>query len=198
MHSKIRLSLQLVIAFACTVLATGLVYAAQDDDEAERRSKQQQTKQAQAVSKAVYDKITKAQEAVDAKDYSGALKLLNNLYNPDKLTEYEQSNVLNYIGYVYFNMDDIANAMRTYEIMLAIPSLEAQIAKQTTYTLAQLYTMEEQYSKALGKLDEWFVMEINPAPEPFILKAQNLYQLARYHDTFSSLFGRLISLTAAN
>ena len=48
--------------------------------------------------------IQKAQEMVDAKDYAGALKLLNNLYNPDKLTEYEQSNVLNYIGFVYYNM----------------------------------------------------------------------------------------------
>jgi tetratricopeptide (TPR) repeat protein len=42
--------------------------------------------------------------------------------------------------------------------------------------------MEEQYSKALAALDRWFVMETNPAPEPFIMKAQNLYQLQRYHD----------------
>ena len=66
--------------------------------------------------------------------------------------------------------------------MLAIPSLEPQMAKQTTYTLAQLYTMEEQYQQALNTLDKWFVMETNPAPEPFILKAQNLYQVQRYSD----------------
>ena len=183
MHSKIRLTLKLSIAFVCTMLATDVVFAkADDDDEAEKKSNQQQTKQAQAVSKAVYDKITKAQEAVDAKDYAGALRMLNNLYNPDKLTEYEQANVLNYIGYVYFNMDDIQNAMRTYERMLAIPSLEEQQRKQTTYTLAQLYTMEENYLKALSTLDAWFMLETNPAPEPFILKAQNLYQVQRYHD----------------
>jgi tetratricopeptide (TPR) repeat protein len=50
------------------------------------------------------------------------------------------------------------------------------------YTLAQLYTMEENYQKALQTLDRWFAMESNPAPEPFILKAQNLYQLARYKE----------------
>ena len=38
---------------------------------------------------------------LDEKQYQPALKLLNNLYNPDKLTEYEQANVLNYIGFVY-------------------------------------------------------------------------------------------------
>ena len=65
------------------------------------------TKQAQAVSKEVYERIQKAQEMVDAKDYQRALQTLNSLYNPDKLTEYEQANVLNYIGFVYYNIDDI-------------------------------------------------------------------------------------------
>ncbi|MDH3350995.1 MAG: hypothetical protein OEM60_06005 [Gammaproteobacteria bacterium] len=153
---------------------------AQDEDAAQRKSESQKTKQAQAVSKDVYDKIQKAQEMVDAKDYQGALKSLNSLYNPDKLTEYEQANVLNYIGFVYYNMDDVSNAIRTYERMVAIPSLEEQMKKQTTYTLAQLYTMEEQYGKALTTLDRWFALETNPAPEPYILKAQNLYQEQRY------------------
>ena len=116
------------------------------------------------------------------KDYQGALRALNNLYNPDKLTEYEQANVLNYIGFIYYNMEDIPNAIRTYEKMIAIPSLEPQMGKQTTYTLAQLYTMEEQYQQALSTLDKWFILEPNPAPDPFILKAQNLYQLSRYKD----------------
>ena len=78
---------------------------------------------------------------------NGALKSLNSLYNPDKLTEYEQANVLNYLGFVYYNMDDTKNAIRTYEKMLAIPTLEPQMAKQTTYTMAQLLTMEEQLRK---------------------------------------------------
>ena len=123
------------------------------------------TRQAQAVSKAVYERITKAQEAVDAQDYSGALRMLNSLYNPDKLTEYEQANVLNYIGYIYYNMDDMANAIRTYEKLLAIPTLEPQMAKQTTFTMAQLLTVEEKYPKALATLDKWFILETNPAPD---------------------------------
>jgi tetratricopeptide (TPR) repeat protein len=166
----------------CGFLAAAPVAAQEDEDAAQRRSEQQKTKQAQAVSKEVYDRITVAQEQVDAKDYTGALKTLNSLYNPDKLTEYEQSNVLNYIGFVYYNMDDISNAIQTYVRMLAIPSLEEQLRKQTTYTLAQLYTMEEQYTKALATIDKWFLLEPNPAPEPYILKAQNLYQVQRYSE----------------
>jgi tetratricopeptide (TPR) repeat protein len=174
-----RITTTMLFAVIATVFFAGSAFA-QDDERAERDA--QKTKQAQAVSKDVYDKIQKAQEQVDAKDYQGALRSLNSLYDPDKLTEYEQANVLNYIGFVYYNMDDVPNAIRTYEKMVAIPSLEPQLAKQTTYTLAQLYTMEEQYQKALQTLDKWFVMETNPAPEPFILKAQNLYQVQRYND----------------
>ena len=181
MYRKNRFSLKFGLAIVCGLLAFGPAIAQEDDEEqARRESEQQKTKQAQAVSKAVYDKIQKAQDMVDAKDYRGALKSLNTLYNPDKLTEYEQANVLNYIGFVYYNMDDTLNAIKTYERMVAIPSLEETMAKQTTYTLAQLYTMEEQYSKALSTLNRWFALESNPAPEPFILKAQNLYQLERY------------------
>ena len=180
-----------ITAAICLALVGGLLavtpVSAQDDDAAERKSKSQKTKQAQAVSKEVYDRIQKAQEMVDAKDYPGALKSLNSLYNPDKLTEYEQSNVLNYIGFVYYNMDDIVNAIRTYERMVAIPSLEEQQRKQTTYTLAQLYTMEENYTKALSTLDRWFQLETNPAPEPFILKAQNLYQVQRYAEMIAPI-----------
>lgn len=164
------------VAGAVGLLMLGPVQA-QDDEPPP-----QKTKQAQAVSKEVYERIQKAQEDVDAKDYDAALRKLNALYNPDKLTEYEQANVLNYLGFVYYNMENTRKAIETYERMLAIPSLEPQMAKQTTYTLAQLYTMEEQYQQALNTLDKWFAMETNPAPEPFILKAQNLYQVQRYSD----------------
>ena len=179
------ISSKLCLVLLAGVLAFGSAYA--QSGHADKDEDTTKTKQAQAVSKEVYERITKAQEMVDAKDYSGALRLLNSLYNPDKLTEYEQANVLNYIGFVHYNIDDIDNAIRTYERMLAIPTLEPQMAKQTMYTVAQLYTMEEQYSRALTTLDKWFVLETNPAPEPFILKAQILYNLNRYAEMIPAI-----------
>ncbi len=184
MNMNRGISLKLCLALIVGVLAFGSAGAQKATDEDRDKTK---TKQAQAVSKAVYERIQKAQEMVDAKNYSGALKTLNNLYNPDKLTEYEQANVLNYLGFVYYNMDDTKNAIRTYERMLAIPTLEPQMAKQTTFTMAQLLTMEEQYGKALNTLDKWFVLETNPPPDPFILRAQILYNLERYKDMVSPI-----------
>ena len=184
MNMNRGISLKLCLALIAGVLAFGSAGAQRATDEDRDKTK---TKQAQAVSKEVYERIQKAQEMVDAKNYNGALKTLNSLYNPDKLTEYEQANVLNYIGFVYYNMDDTKNAIRTYEKMLAIPSLEPQQAKQTTFTMAQLLTMEEQYAKALNTLDKWFMLETNPPPDPFILRAQILYNLERYKDMVSPI-----------
>ena len=171
------ITLKLVLIVLAGILALG--NASAQSGKADKNDKTK-TKQAQAVSKEVYDRITKAQEMVDESNFQGALKTLNSLYNPDKLTEYEQANVLNYIGFVQYNMDDYPSAIRTYKKLLSIPSLEPQLAKQTTFTLTQLLTMEEQYAKALSMLDKWFIMETNPAPEPFILKAQLFYHLSRY------------------
>jgi tetratricopeptide (TPR) repeat protein len=179
MKSEFGNSFRLGLVLLAGLLAAGVAYA-QDDERAARD--QQKTKQAQAVSKEVYDKITQAQDAVDADKLDSALRILQSLNRSDKLTEYERQNVLNYLGFVYYNMDDATAAIRTYEEMLRIPSLEEQIRKQTVYTLAQLSTMEELYTKALRLLEEWFVLEINPASDPYILYAQNLYQVNRYSD----------------
>ena len=157
------ITLKMCLAVIVGVLAFGTA-SAQKAERADADTDTTKTKQAQAVSKEVYERIQKAQEMLDEKDDKGALRLLNNLYNPDKLTEYEQANVLNYIGFVYYNQDDINNAIRTYERMLAIPTLEPQMAKQTTYTMVQLLKMQEQYAKALTTLDKWFMLETNPAP----------------------------------
>ena len=181
MQTQYRFSTKLCVSLLCVLLASGNAFAQKARQESEGQD-EQKTKQAQAVSKEVYDRIQKAQEMVDAKDYQGALRSLNSLYNPDKLTEYEQANVLNYIGFVYYNIEDMANAIRTYDRMLKIPSLEPQMAKQTTYTLAQLNMMEENYQKTLELLNKWFILESNPAPEPYILLAQVYYQLQRYQD----------------
>lgn len=154
---------------------------AQDDDERARRDAQE-TKQAQAVSKEIYDQIQKAQEEVDAKNYDEALKILDRLRKKDSLTDYERQNVLNYVGFVHYNMDNVDAAIATYKEMLQIPTMEDQVRKQTIYTLAQLSTMQENYTDAINLLDEYFVLETNAAADAYILYAQNLYQVNRYSD----------------
>ena len=167
----------------CMLLLAGMLVCtnaiAQGSGQADKQDNTK-TKRAQAVSKEVYERITKAQELGEAEDYQGALKLLNKLYDPDELTEYEQANVLNYIGFLHYNTENTTAAITTFQKLLAIPSLEPQMEKQTTLTVAQLLTMDERYEESLITIDKWFVLETNPGPDPFILKAQIHYNLNQY------------------
>lgn len=180
MNISNRISTRVILLVMAMFLAIGSVSAqtAKQDERAKRDK--QQTKQAQAVSKEVFEKIQKAQELVDTEDYDDALKILNRLKNSDKLTEYELQNVLNYLGFVYYNMDKITEAMQAYSAMIKIPSIEPQILKSTVYTMAQLNTMEENYAAAIKLLDQFFTLELNPASSAYILYAQNLYQIDKY------------------
>jgi tetratricopeptide (TPR) repeat protein len=165
----------------CLFLVVGAFSAgaavAQEEEEDNTK-----TKQAQAVSKEFYDRIQKAQEEIDADNQQEALDILERLKTRKGITEYELQQVLNYIGFVKYNLDDIAGAMAAYEEMIAIPSIEPQIKKTTIYTMAQLLTMQEKYTEALTKLEDYFALETNPAPDNYILYAQNLYQVNRYAD----------------
>lgn len=178
MNSTNRISTRICLIVICGLFSVGSV-SAQDDEE---NSANQKTKQAQAVSKEIYDRIQKAQELIDANDQRGALSILESLRTKKDITEYELQNILNYIGFVHYNLDNVPAAIKAYEDMLKIPSIEPQIRKQTIYTMAQLTTMQEEYAKALTLLDQWFVLETNPPPDPYILYAQNLYQVNRYKD----------------
>lgn len=177
-----------IIKQSLTIIITAMflisgVFAQSNSEETERdRRDKQQTKKSQAVSKSVYEKITKAQEAMEAEDNDTALKILNTLRASSKLSEYERQNVMNYLGFVYYNMEDIPRAMRAYEEMLRIPSIEEQIKKTTIYTLSQLHTMEENYLKAISLIEEYFTIETNPPAPAYILYAQNLYQIERYKE----------------
>jgi tetratricopeptide (TPR) repeat protein len=178
MSTNRGISLKLCILVIAGILACTNALA-QGSGQADKNDKTK-TKVAQAVSKEVYEKIVKAQELVELEEYDDALKVLDKLYDPEELTEYEQANVLNYIGFVHYNIDNVDEAISSFQKLLAIPSLEPQMAKSTTFTVAQLFTVEERYQEALIAIDKWFVLEVNPAPEPFILKAQIHYNLNQY------------------
>lgn len=180
MNISNRISTRIALVVLAVFLAISSVSAQTSKKEERAKRDKQQTKQAQAVSKAVYDRITKAQEHVDEKNYNAALKILNNMMKGGKLTEYERQNVLNYLGFVYYNTDDITAALNAYGQMIQIPSIEPQILKGTVYTMAQLNTMEEKYNEAIKLLDRYFVLELNPASDPYILYAQNLYQVDKF------------------
>jgi len=181
MNSSLEVSTKpsLVIVALIVLVAFGTVQA--QENERDRRD-QQRTRQAQAVSQHVYDKIQQAQELAETENYDTALGLLSSLRDKDNLTDYERSNVLQHMGSIQFSTGDTLGAISTFSDLLSIPGLEEQIRQRIVYTQAQLNSAAERYADAIRLYEEWFELEPNPAPAPFIQYAKTLYQVDRYSE----------------
>lgn len=144
-----------------------------------------ETKKVQSLSKATYDKLTKAQEQLDAKNYDGALRILTNL-DKSKLTPYEMANIDNFLGYVYYSKGDTNRAMQAYERLIRNPEVEPQMRNQTLYTLASLEAQRDNWDKTIGYLNDWFKTATNPSPQAYILLASAYQSKNRYRDTITA------------
>ncbi|MEL7311965.1 MAG: hypothetical protein AAFN07_10670 [Pseudomonadota bacterium] len=173
-------ALAIAASFALAVLPT--TAAAQDDEEQPRR----ETRRAEALSKGVYDELTKAQEAIDADDLNTAARIVDQLL-ADELSDFERGNVLNFKGFLEYSRGNNNAAIRAYEQMIAIPNMEPGQINQTIYTLAQLYAQQENFSKTIEYLNRWFQTATNPAPDPYILLAQAYAQTEQFNRMISPI-----------
>ena len=150
--------------------------AAAQDEEGD----QQQTRKAEALSKAVYEKLTEAQELADNQQFGEAIRVLDSLARDEGLSDYERANMLNFYGFIYYNQGNTAKAVESYEKLLAIPDVEPQLRTQTLYTLAQLYAVQENFPKTIELLKEWFRVANNPGPQAYVLLGQSYAQTEQY------------------
>ncbi len=141
---------------------------------------QQKTRKAEALSKAVYEKLTEAQEMADNQQFGEAIRVLDSLARDEGLSDYERANMLNFYGFIYYNQGNTAKAVESYEKLLAIPEVEPQLRTQTLYTLAQLYAVQENFPKTIELLKEWFRLANNPGPQAYVLLGQSYAQTEQY------------------
>jgi tetratricopeptide (TPR) repeat protein len=84
---------------------------------------------------------------------------------------------------VAFAMDDYPMAIQAYEDVLGqSPDIPRALEQSALYALGQLYFVEEDYAQAISYLDRWFAIAENPGPQPYIFKAQALYQMERFRE----------------
>ncbi|MDH3620991.1 MAG: hypothetical protein OER91_08880 [Gammaproteobacteria bacterium] len=159
------------------VASAGTGYAQQSNNEEEPQ--QQATRQAQAVSRAVYEVIEKARTFLDDEEFSEAVDLLTSQLEKTSLTEYERANLYQVLGFAHHSADETKAAISAFAAILDIEGIEESMRKNTLYTLAQLLAMEERHDESLARLSEWFTLELKPAPDAHIFYAQTLYQLGR-------------------
>jgi tetratricopeptide (TPR) repeat protein len=158
-------------------LPGGVALAAQDDDKPAR-----QTRRVPSMSEATYKKLSEAQEAIDAKDYATAKQVLNGmLERASRLNGNEIGQVHNMLGFVHFSEENYAEALRSYEKVIAQgEDIPEGLEVQTLYTMAQLSFVDEQYQKALDYMQQWIAKAENPGADPHIFMGQVYYQMENF------------------
>ncbi len=145
---------------------------------------QQETRRTPALRNKVYEKLSEAQAAAEAKDYNGAAKILDEMISSGgkkALNSYELANVYNLYAFIYYSREDYARALQAYENVVKQPDIPLAMEINTKYTIAQLYFVQEDWQRGINALNEWFAMTQNPPESAYVLLAQGYYQLKDYN-----------------
>jgi hypothetical protein len=156
---------------------------------AEEESKPQKTRRVPSMSESVYKKLSEGQEAIDAKDYTLALQVLQTMLDRSKrYNGNEIGQVHSMMGYVHFLKEDYKSAIKEYKMVVAQGDEIPEGLEQTTlYTLAQLSFVEEYFDDALMFMEQFIAKANNPGPEPRIFMGQVYYQMK----DFGSAIGQM-------
>ena len=144
------------------------------------QNKERKTKQTVAMSQKVYEKLIEIQELVEAKNYANAQRLIDDVSRvtgkKSKLSDYERAQIYNLEGYSYYLQERYADAIRSYEKVLAQPELPEALVLSTLKTMAQLQFTLEDYKGALVTIDRLMRAISEPSADIFMLKEQALFQ----------------------
>lgn len=162
-------------------LACGNAYAQADEKQ------EPETKKVTGISAKTYEKFAKAQELVEAGDYQGGLKILEDVKNKKKLSATEAMQLYQFYGIVYFTMERYEDAIRAFETMLRQEGIEPRQQADTLYTIAQLHFTIEDWQSAVDTMTKWFAIVDNPPPDPYILLASAHYSLDQYDEMIPAI-----------
>jgi tetratricopeptide (TPR) repeat protein len=176
---QLRHKLLAAAVMFCLLLGSTIALA-QDD-------KERKTKQTVAMSQQVYEKLTEIQELVENKDYASAERLMGEVRQRKGLSDYERAQVWNISGYSYYLQERYADAIRSYEQVLAQPDLPEALMLSTLKTMAQLQFTQEDYDGALATVRRLMSSVEEPSADIFMLEGQALFQLARYDDALGPI-----------
>ena len=155
------------------------------------------TRQVQALRERVFQALADAQELLNADDYAGARRELDEVRGIEDLNSYERGQILYFTGLVEYQQDNIAGAIRAFEQVVALADLPTGFWTDTMWALVQLAMAGEQYQKVIDYGTQWLDVAENPTGDPFYLLAVAYFQLEEYRNA-AEMMERAIQITASN
>ena len=150
--------------------------------QVQAQKEQQATRKTPALTQPVYKKLAEALVLINPEDegkepdFNAALKVLKKLESKDaaKWNEYELANLYNNFGYVYYSLENYAQAVKYYNLVVAqSPNIPVGLEISTLYTIAQLQFVQEDFRGAIATLEKWFKVQ-----DPVFINADNYALLA--------------------
>ncbi len=154
-----------------------------------------ETQETASMRESTYKELAKAQDAAEAERYGEATQVLDKL-SETELNNYERSQLLNLYAYVYYAQDNIPRAITTYEQLLKQPELPEALETSTTYTLSQLYFMQEDWQRSIAMLERWMQLTDKENKTAYEMMAQAYYQLGQYDKALTPAW-KVVELTQA-
>jgi tetratricopeptide (TPR) repeat protein len=142
-----------------------------------------ETRRTPALRNNVYEKLSEAQAAAEAKNYNEAARILDGMLGSggrNALNSYELANVYNLYAFIYYSREDYNAALRAYENVVSQPNIPIAMEVNTRYTIAQLYFVQEKWQQGIDAMLKWFAMTDTPNANAYVLLAQGYYQTKEY------------------
>lgn len=147
-------------------------YAGQQEDD----KKNSQPFMTQRTARELED----VQEFFDQEKFREALEVLRELQESTKENEYEQAVTLQWIGYVYINLEEYETALTYLERALRLNALPKEPERAVIYTTAQIYSQLEQYQKTIDLMTDWFKTAENPPADAYLIVANAYAALEKW------------------
>lgn len=157
----------------------GMVEVAVAKDKKDLKFADRKTRRTPALSEKIYKVLGKAQECADLNDYVCAMQVLEDGlgYKLQKLNSYERAQYHNFRGFLNYSQEKYSDAIVDYRNVLSQENLPAAMEDTVTYTLGQLYFIQEDFQTSIDLLLKWLQYQPEPTAQPLIFIGQAYYSL---------------------
>ena len=154
--------------------------------------KERETRKTPALRNNIYEKLAEAQAFAEAKQYSEAEAVLNDMLDAtskkSKLNRYELANVYNTYAYLRYAVEDYDGALNYYQKVIdQRPEIPLALEINTLYTVAQLYFLQENWQRGIDTLNTWMSVTDTPSTNAYVLLANGYFQLKDYDKSLSNI-----------
>ena len=109
----------------------------------------------------------------------------------DSLNNFEKSTLLNFYTNYYLAVDDIDNALLTFERILTIEELRPEARLRALRSLGQLYASEERFQEAITTLNTWRDLSETEDATIYLILATSHYNLENFEQAIPLLINHM-------